>query len=184
MTEQPDQWERLSSELVADLKLFGARFDYMKNPRNGFTQKMIVLESPDAANVVAVTEDQEILFVRQYRIGIDQHILELPGGIIDPGEDHETGAPRELQEETGYSGGKWTYLGNIASNPVFMTSKIHHYLAEGVTLTHPLHLDAGEDIKVESIPVEEVFQRWRSSYFQHPHTVNGLLLFFVQKRYF
>ncbi|MBK7870951.1 MAG: NUDIX hydrolase [Saprospiraceae bacterium] len=183
MSEQSAYWERVSSEKLGDLKLFSARFDLMKNPRNGLTQKMIVLEGPDAANIVAVTNDQQILFVSQFRFGTSENMLELPGGIVDPGENHNQAALRELREETGYSGEHWTYLGNISSNPVFMTNRIHHYLAENVEQTHELHLDMGEDLKVELMPLAEVFQRWKSGFFRHPHTVNALLLFFVKKNF-
>lgn len=184
MSESTARWQRVQSEVLADLKLFRARFDWMQNPRNGITERMIVLESPDAANVVATTPDQQMLFVRQYRFGTSTEILELPGGFVDPGEDHAQAAPRELREETGYSGGQWAYLGSIASNPVFMTNFIHHYLAENVTLTHALSLDAGEDLKVETLPIAEVYQRWRTGWFQHPHTVNALLLFFARQGFF
>ncbi|MFN7116708.1 MAG: NUDIX hydrolase [Saprospiraceae bacterium] len=177
------QWERLRSELLADLKLFRARFDFMKNPRNGATDRMIVLETPDAANVVAVTPDQKMLFVKQYRFGIQQDTLELPGGIIDENEDPAAGAERELREETGYTGSQWQYLGKIASNPVFMTNYIHHYLVEDVALTHNLFLDDGENLSVLTMPVAEVWQRLREGYFQHPHTVNALVLYFAKVQY-
>jgi ADP-ribose pyrophosphatase len=178
------QWQRVRSELLADLKLFRARFDFMKNPRNGATDRMIVLETPDAANVVAITKDQQMLFVEQYRFGISQRTLELPGGIVDMGEDQAVAAQRELREETGYTGSQWQYLGKIASNPVFMTNYIHHHLAEEVEQTHELHLDEGEALEVITMPVSEVFQRFREGWFQHPHTVNALVLYFAEKQYF
>lgn len=177
------KWERLRSEPLADLKLFQARFDYMKNPRNGATQQMIVLEGPDAANVVAITTDEQMLFVQQYRFGISADTLELPGGIVDAGEAHAQAAQRELREETGYTGGTWQHLGSIASNPVFMTNYTHHHLAENVILTHNLHLDDGEAVELVQMRVQEVFQKFRQGFFQHPHTVNALLLFFVKRQF-
>ncbi len=177
------QWERLRSEMLADLKLFRARFDYMKNPRNGAMDRMIVLETADAANIVATTQDQQMLFVKQYRFGIQEDTLELPGGIVDENENHTDAAVRELREETGYTGTHWAYLGKIASNPVFMTNYIHHYLAENVELTHNLFLDEGEALSVVTLSIEEVWQRFREGYFQHPHTVNALVLYFAKKQY-
>ncbi len=179
--KQPADWECVRSETLADLRLFRARFDWMKNPRNGAVQQMIVLDSPDAANVVALTTEQQLLFVQQYRFGTSKSLLELPGGLVNTDEPREAAAQRELREETGYTGGQWHYLGSIPSNPVFMTNHIHHYLAEGVSLTDPLQLDEGEDLIVVAFPIEEVFQSWRAGAFQHPHTVNALLLFFAHR---
>lgn len=144
---------------------------------------MIVLESPDAANVVAVTKDEHILFVQQYRFGIHAETLELPGGIVDAGEDHATAALRELREETGYTSQHWQHLGSVPSNPVFMTSYIHHHLAEDVEWTDVLKLDEGEALEVVKLPMQEVFQRWRQGGFGHPHTLTALMLFFVKKQF-
>ncbi|GJM34679.1 MAG: ADP-ribose pyrophosphatase [Saprospiraceae bacterium] len=177
MTEN-NEWQRVRSEQGPDLKLFHARFDYMRNPRNAQTERMIILESPDSVNIVAVTDKQEILFVRQYRFGIGEYTLELPGGIVDPGEEHGIAAHRELQEETGHSAQKWQYLGRIPSNPVFMDSYVHHWWAAGVKHTHDLKLDIGEDVEVVLLPISEVKEKLFSGQFQHPHAVNALLCFF------
>ena len=172
------KWEVVKSEAAAKLKLFNARFDYMKNPRNGKTEKMIILESNDSVNVVALTTEQQMIFVRQYRFGIGEETLELPGGIVDEPEPHDLAAQRELREETGYAGDKWTYLGKVASNPVFMDSYIHHWVAIEVSLQFDQQLDDGEAVDLVLVPVEEVKQKLLSGFFQHPHTVTALLLYF------
>lgn len=179
-----DSWQRQYSEPGPDLKLFRARFDFMTNPRNGLTERMVVLESPHAVNVVALTPRHEILLVRQYRFGIGYETLELPGGIIDAGEDHFQGAARELREETGYTGTNWEYLGKVASNPVFQDCYIYHWLLQDAQHTHPLHLDAGEDLRMEAIPAAEVQHMLLQGAFEHPHTVSGLLRYFAQSNTF
>ena len=113
---------------------------------------MIILASPDSVNVVPITKTGEIVFVRQYRFGTRSYTLELPGGIVDPGEDHGVAARRELQEETGFTSSSWEYLGKIGSNPVFMDSYVHHWLARDVELTHEVTLDAGEDVEMGENP--------------------------------
>ena len=173
------KWKIIQSEYGQDLKLFRPRFDLMLNPRNQKSEKMIILESPDAANVVAITEDDHLLFVHQYRFGIQQYTLEIPGGIVDPGETPDIAAQRELLEETGYTSSNWSYLGKIGSNPVFMNSYIHHWLAKNVSFSDGVNLDDGEDIQLELLPIEEVKRKLESGFFIHPHTSNALLLFFA-----
>jgi len=181
MNKSKPPWQRLAQEHGPDLKLFKARFDLMKNPRNGAEERMIILDSPDSVNVVPVTEQGTILFARQYRFGIEDYTLELPGGIVDPGEGHEQGAKRELREETGGEAKEWAYLGRIASNPVFMDSYIHHWLAEEVQLSAEQVLDAGEDVQVVEMEVEDVRRHLLAGKYQHPHTVNALLRYFTHK---
>lgn len=178
MSDDQSEWKRLHAEVGPDLKLFRARWDLMRNPRNGKSERMIILQSADSVNVVALTADQQLLFVRQYRFGIEDYTLELPGGIVDSGEEVALAARRELQEETGYAADEWTPLGRIGSNPVFMDSYIHHYLAYPARPLHKVSLDDGEDVELVMLSLSEVSDRlWRGE-FQHPHTVNALVLFF------
>jgi ADP-ribose pyrophosphatase len=172
------QWECVRSEPGPDLKLFTTRFDYMKNPRNEQTNKMIVIESEDSANVIAMTPEDQILFVRQFRFGIQDFTVELPGGLVEPGEKQSLGVQRELEEETGYTAKFWHYLGKVPSNPVFMNSYIHHWVATEALKTSEIQWDESEDMELLLIPLEEVRNRLYEGFFQHPHTSNALILFF------
>lgn len=172
-------WETVRSEPGPDLKLFQARFDHLKNPRNDVVERMIILTGNDSTNIIPVLPDGRILFVRQFRFGISAETIELPGGIVDDGEDSRQAAERELREETGYSSQNWTYLGKVPSNPVFMDSYIHHWVARDVQLTHQTDMDEGEWTEPLAFTPEEMKKQLKSGGFQHPHTTNALLLWLL-----
>jgi 8-oxo-dGTP pyrophosphatase MutT (NUDIX family) len=183
MEDNPLHWICERSEEGPDLKIFKVRFDLMRNPRNGKSEKMTILESEDAVNVVALTSSGDMLLVRQYRFGTGQVTLELPGGFVEPGELQEHGARRELLEETGYAGAHWEYLGSVGNNPVFMDGYIHHWLVTNVEPVSSQSLDDGEEVYIELIPVDEVERRLWDGDFAHPHTISGLLRFFAKRNY-
>lgn len=175
------EWVCEASESGPALKIFNVRFDHMRNPRNGALERMVVLESPDAANVVVIDDQRRILLVRQYRFGIGRYTLELPGGMVEQGEPQGQAVQRELKEETGIVAADWSFLGKIPSNPVFQDSYIYHWLAQDIQLVAEPDLDAGEEIFLEWVEEAVVHQRLLQGQFEHPHTVNALLLYFNPK---
>ncbi|MEM7518969.1 MAG: NUDIX hydrolase, partial [Planctomycetota bacterium] len=126
----PAPWPLVSSRSGPNLMLFRARWDVMTNPRNQQDFDRLVLETRDWVNVVARTPEGDFILVRQFRFGTREITTEIPGGVIDPGEEHAETAPRELREETGYTSSKWTYLGSVRPNPAFHDNRCHHWLAE------------------------------------------------------
>lgn len=169
-------WERLHSEPAAtDMNLFRARFDHLRNPRNGSIVRIVTLTGNDSVTVMAVTPDQNVVMADNFRFGIMAYSLELPGGMVDAGEDHQAAAKRELLEETGYTAQEWYYLGCVAANPVFMDSYVHHYLAIGAVKTAAQSLDDGEDIRVREMPLDAFRKMLFNGEFQHPHTESGAL---------
>lgn len=89
-----------------------------------------VLEAPEWVNVIPITKDNKVILVEQYRYGIEKPTLEIPGGMVDPGEEPLESIKRELVEETGYESLEWNSLGKVSSNPAIMTNYTHLYLAE------------------------------------------------------
>lgn len=150
MSNSPDPrpWKLLRQEPGPDLRVFKSRFDWRLNPRNNCELKCLILESRDWVNVVALTPEKEVVLVKQFRFGRGEVTIEIPGGVVDSGEEHGAAARRELTEETGFSGGKWTYLGASEPNPAILDNLCHHWLVEDVVQDHSTQLDEGEDIKV------------------------------------
>jgi ADP-ribose pyrophosphatase len=84
--------------------------------------------------VLALTADSHVILVRQFRPAVQAYTLEMPAGAVDPGEDIESAARRELLEETGFSGGEWRYLGMGFTAVDRLDAKLHGFLATGVSL--------------------------------------------------
>jgi len=175
------EWILLKQEYAEQLKLFQVRWDYLRNPRNGREERMIILEMADAVNVVPRTTDGRFVFVRQYRFGTGTFTLELPGGLVDTGEEEDLprAAGRELREETGYGCSSLHPLGKVGSNPVFVDAYIHHFAALDVELVGTQRLDAGEDVEVTLLTEQEVRHNLLRGAFTHPHTISGLCNYFA-----
>ena len=96
------EWIPVRTESGPHLKLFQVRFDWLRNPRNSHMVKATILKAQDWVNVVALTPEEKIVVVKQYRFGSREITTEIPAGIVEPEEDSKTAAMRELKEETGY----------------------------------------------------------------------------------
>jgi len=116
----------------------------------------VVVDAPDWVNVVALTPDREVIVVKQHRFGVSAPTIEIPGGMIDPGEEPLQAATRELREETGYVAERWTSMGHVAPNPAFLNNRCHHFLAEGCAISGEQLQDPGEDIHVGLMSLDQM----------------------------
>ena len=173
-SEAVQPWTRVSSKDGPNLIVFRSRFDRMTHPKTGVELDRLVLKTGDWVNVVALTKDQRLVVVRQYRFGTEEVTTEVPGGMVDPGEGHEESARRELLEETGYVSDHWTYLGNVDPNPAVQTNQMHHWLARDCRLEATQELDAGEDIEVATLSEEELRGAISSGEIRHALVLTAL----------
>lgn len=150
------------------------RIDSCELP-SGKPYKAYVFEFDSWANVVALTKNNEVVLVKQYRHGVQEVLLELPGGVVDNGENPLEGAKRELMEETGYSAGSIIEVGRLYPNPAIQQNTLYCYLALDVELTGVQHLDEAEEIEVHLVPLDELVEMVRQGKFLH--ALNVAVLF-------
>jgi 8-oxo-dGTP pyrophosphatase MutT (NUDIX family) len=156
VTASITRWQREPDFATEDFGIFTVGRHRAVSPRTGVTGTYVTIASPDWINMIAVTHEGEVVLVRQYRHGVDDITLEIPSGIVDPGETELAAAQRELREETGYTAERWQYLGSVHPNPAFQGNRCHSFLAAQCRRTAEPELDAGEDIEVVALPLWQV----------------------------
>lgn len=150
------RWKTLKSVYLFRRPWLTARRDVVQLPNGQINDEFYVLEYPDWVNVIAITPEDQFIFVRQYRYALDIDSTELCAGVIEPGETPEQGARRELLEETGYGGGQWQEIMTIGQNPSTCNNLTHCFLATDVKKLQNQHLDRTEDIDVVLLSRHEV----------------------------
>ena len=149
-------WELVESTEDRDYKLFTVFRNKNKSLRTGQIHEFQVLKSPDWVAVLAVTPNNELVMVSQYRHGTSQLSLEPPGGLIKEGQTPEQSAREELEEETGYQAEKFRSLGWMHPMPALFSNRFYVYMAENVTPTGKLNPDETEEIETVLVPLSQV----------------------------
>lgn len=176
-------WPKINSKALGDYRIFKVRSDEKVSPRTGQKHDFFVIECADWVNVIAVTPDQQLVMVEQYRHGSNTVELEIPGGIMDATDASPvaTGV-RELREETGFEGERARPLGNVFANPAIMNNTCHTVIIENCALKHSVEWDSGEDMVTRLVPIADLPGLVATGKIRHPLVVVALYYFELERR--
>jgi 8-oxo-dGTP pyrophosphatase MutT (NUDIX family) len=162
--------------LQAKTAVFDLQTVRYRHPMRRTEKDFVVMHAPDWVNVLALTRDSRLVLVRQFRFGIDALSLEIPGGVMEAGEDPVEAGQRELREETGYTGTNARLLGSVHPNPAIQSNRCHLVLVEEAEPTAGLEWDETEEIEVATMPVDELLAHARAGGITHSLMLNALFL--------
>lgn len=177
----PRPWTVVETQDVQECAVFRVQRTLARSPHTGDAHPFWRIDAADWVNVVPLTRDDEIVMVRQWRHGSRAVTLEIPGGIVDPGETPAAAAARELREETGYGGGELVPIGRLNPNPALFTNQVHSYWARGVERLGPVVNHGHEETHVELVPLAELDRRLRAGDIQHALVVAALHWFHLAR---
>jgi ADP-ribose pyrophosphatase len=135
-----------------------------------------VVRHPGAVVILPLLDDGRLCFVRNFRVAVDQTLIELPAGTLEPDEDPQETALRELAEETGYRAGRIEHLITFCMSPGILDERMHLYLAETLE-PGPMALEAGEDIRPLLCTWEEALEMVKRGEIRDAKTLVGLLYY-------
>ena len=173
-----NSWKVLSRTNVLKTPVFDIYKEKTVCPRNDYSSDFFVIECPNSwVNVVAVTDSNEIVMIKQYRAGTKKVELEIPGGLIDLDESPLNAGIRELEEETGYIGRKASVIGKVCPNPALQGNTCYTVLVEGASKKAELSLDEAEDIETLLMPVDNLKKIVTNGEISHGLVLNALYFY-------
>lgn len=175
------KWDLVNSEEVDKNKIFSIRKDRCVSPRTGSEHDFFIVEAPEWINVIAITDEDEIVLIEQYRHGSQSVTIEIPGGMVDPGEKPLETAKRELLEETGYAGENWVFLGDVYPNPAMQNNRCHSFLATNCKKVGKTSFDTTEDIITYTKPQSEIPKLVSEGKITHSLVVAAFYWYYIYK---
>lgn len=171
-----DSWTFLDSRRIAEYRVLCLRGDRYRFEPTKTEAEFAICESADWVLVIPITDDGRIVFIRQFRHGVQEVVLEIPGGLLDGDETPEAAGVRELREETGYSARQVRYLGRLFPNPALNTASCHVCVAQGCHRTGEQEPDLFEQIEVVLHPLDSVHELVRAGKLCHAQVIAAFAL--------
>lgn len=176
-------WPTLSSSTLGDFRIFQLRADVKCSPITGREHDFVVIECANWVNVIAVTSDDQLVMVEQFRHGSGTVELEIPGGVMEAGDaSPEVAGLRELREETGYDGDSTSVIGKVFSNPAIMNNTCFTILVQNCTLRHATNFDHTEDLITRLVPIADIPELAATGKIRHSLVVVALYYFELWRR--
>lgn len=176
MARGPRPWRRARTLREYDFTVLRVREDLFIDPRDGSEHPRAIIAAPEWAHVVAHTPAGQVILVRQFRFGSGEEGLELPGGVVDPGETPAQAIARELEEETGHRATTIESLGWLWPNPAHFTNRVHTFIARDCQRIRDGTPERSEDLVVELVDAEAIPALIRSGAIRHALHVAALHL--------
>lgn len=180
MPTRPRRWTPIAAEPVHDCAVFRVSRTLARSPRTGRVHPFFRIDADEWVNVVPLTDDDQVVLVRQYRHGSGEITLEIPGGIVDPGETPAQAGGRELLEETGYRAEGLEPAGSLNPNPALFGNRVHTFVARGCRRVAEIRNEGAEETHVELVPRAELWRHVREGRIDHALVVAALFRFALQ----
>jgi len=158
MSDDQMKWKVLSSEYLFYDEWLKARKETCERPDGKIIDPYYILDYANWVCGVGITEDEQVVLIKQYRHALGEVCIEVPGGCVDKSDkDFETAVRREMKEETGYVFKDAEYLGYTSPNAAANSNMMHLFLLKGGVKEHEQSLDSNEDIQVFLVPLDDLF---------------------------
>lgn len=175
MADQIESWKILSSKELCKTNFFRLREDRCEMPSGRIVPNYYVVEWKPWCNVVALTENGEMILIEQYRHAAGKVCFEIPGGQIDQGMPIDA-IKRELLEETGYTSDNFIHVGSHYTNPAILNNQLHTFVAKNCRKVATPKLDEFEDIRVFTVPVTAAYKLVEEGKIDHSLIIASLFL--------
>lgn len=178
----PRHWEVVASQRLHDCAVFSVTRLISRSPRDGGEHAFFRIDAADWVNVVPITTAGDLVLIRQYRHGAGEVTLEIPGGMVDPGETPSAAAARELLEETGYRAAELGEIGCSNPNPALFGNHLRTFVARGCERLDEVRNEGNEETAVELVSRADVPRLVREGRIDHALVLAGLYYLELSER--